>query len=116
MSKVQTSAREEAMELAIARLQEMFPETSRVATFTLFGRGSRDYIEVLGVARYTDLPEVVRVTQWVATVIGSKMTEQGIPVTGYGFDKAHEVVYRLAKKLYDDPYALTVDRTLSAAK
>lgn len=116
MSKVQTPSQKEALELAITRLQVMFPETSRVATFTLIGKGSRDYIEVLGVATYNDLPEVVRVTNLVATVIGAKMTEWGIPVNGYGFDRAHEVVYRLAQKLYGDPQALTADRTLSASK
>lgn len=106
----------DALALAITRLREMFPETSRVATFTLHGKGSRDYIEILGVATYNGLPEVVRATQRVATILGVKMTEQGIPVNGYGFDKAHEIVYRLAQKLYGDPQALTVDRTLSASK
>jgi hypothetical protein len=87
----------------IEHLREMLQEGDRVGTVVVYKRGQTDYVECFLPGSYQGRPTVERVTYWVARAIdywGS--LEKGIPRRGYGYDKAHDVVYALSLVLFGD--------------
>lgn len=105
------TAHAEEVEHSRKVLLKLLSPGSEIGTVVIQGRGMTDWVECF-VASADSPPRVIRVTYYVARVIGDKLTDKGIARRGGQYDKAHDVVDGLSRALFGEGNKLTRNRLL----
>ena len=111
LTKAQKAELAEEVEHATRVLRDWLHPGDEVATVTIHGRGSRDWVECFAVSPSTP-GRIERISYYVARVCGYRLDEKGIARDGCQYDKAHDTVDTLSRKLFGEGNQLTRNRLL----
>lgn len=103
-----TTTTTEERDHAVRRLQAILPPGSEIGTVTRYGRGATDYVEAFAV----DDGRIIRISYYVARACGYRLTENGIPMRGYGYSKPVELVQAVGQYVQGDRSAYSLNRLL----